>query len=276
MTTRQPLSVFGRLAAATLLATALLFTTLRLVIGSDGGIVLFIIAAVLLAAAGVVATGLRWAPVLEVLLSTVLLYVFLFVVPFPVYHLTHPTAASENAMLSFVLFVLIVLILWCLVVGWGAGIFAAWQNYRQAGPQKPAWFTSTLTGLVGVLIGAIVIGAMAPASTATAGATTETAASTSGGPATVHMGPGNFLQSSVEVQRGAQVQLVDDAAFPHVIRNGLWASGVAQPATEAGAPSAASLTTNGKPLVLGPFSASGTFHFYCTIHPGMNLVVQVK
>jgi len=36
------------------------------------------------------------------------------------------------------------------------------------------------------------------------------------------------------------------------------------------------LQINGNNAQIGPFTTAGTFHIYCSIHPGMNLTITVK
>jgi plastocyanin len=53
-------------------------------------------------------------------------------------------------------------------------------------------------------------------------------------------------------------------------------NGVAKPAKEPGAPTVNNLQINGNNAQIGPFNTAGTFHIYCSIHPGMNLTITVK
>jgi plastocyanin len=93
---------------------------------------------------------------------------------------------------------------------------------------------------------------------------------------TVHMGPTDFEQRSITIQQGQMVNLVDDASSTHIITNGSWVNGVATPAKESGAPTVNQTYTGNDSAAIGPFNTSGTYHLYCTIHPGMNLTVIVK
>ncbi len=93
---------------------------------------------------------------------------------------------------------------------------------------------------------------------------------------TVHMGNANFVQTSITISKGQSINLVNDVAVQHIITNGTWKNGVAHSAKESGAP-AYDKTFNGNDSdTLGPFNTSGTFEFYCTVHPGMNLTVKVQ
>ncbi len=91
-----------------------------------------------------------------------------------------------------------------------------------------------------------------------------------------HMSGASFVQSSVTINKGDMLKLVDDAAVQHIIKNGTWNGNTPQPKTESGAPTV-DVTFNGNDsATIGPFNTSGTFQLYCTIHPGMNLTVTVK
>jgi len=93
---------------------------------------------------------------------------------------------------------------------------------------------------------------------------------------TVHMGGASFLQDSVTVPKGQMLNLVDDVASTHIITNGSWVSGVGKPATENGAPTVNQTFNGNDSAAIGPFNTAGTYHLYCTIHPGMNLTVVVQ
>ena len=92
----------------------------------------------------------------------------------------------------------------------------------------------------------------------------------------VHLGPGNFLQSTVTVPKGSKLLLVDDGSFLHILANGSWQNGQPQPAQEPGAPSVNNVQINGTRVEIGPFTTAGIYHIYCTVHQGMNLTVIVQ
>jgi plastocyanin len=94
----------------------------------------------------------------------------------------------------------------------------------------------------------------------------------------VHMNSTSFVQAALTIQKGQSVTLVNDDAFtPHIIANGAWENGTPKPAKEVGAPSVNHVQINGESSqTIGPFTTAGTFHFYCTIHPGMELAVIVQ
>ncbi len=101
--------------------------------------------------------------------------------------------------------------------------------------------------------------------------------SSSGSTPMVHMCGNNFAQSSITISKGQSLSLVDDSSAPHTIANGSWVNGSVQPKQEPGAPVVNNLQFNGNDShTIGSFNTAGTFHLYCTVHPGMNLTVIVQ
>lgn len=95
------------------------------------------------------------------------------------------------------------------------------------------------------------------------------------GPA-AHMGNANFTTTTVTISKGDTLTLVDDVGVQHIITNGQWKGAGVDTAKESGAPSYNQTFNGNDSAPLGPFTTSGTFHYYCTLHPGMNLTVVVK
>ncbi len=88
---------------------------------------------------------------------------------------------------------------------------------------------------------------------------------------------GSCGSSSSSGSSGGSLTLVDDASAAHSIANGSWVNGSAQPSQEPGAPVVNNLQINGNASqTIGPFNTAGTYHLYCTWHPGMNLTVIVQ
>lgn len=137
-----------------------------------------------------------------------------------------------------------------------------------------------LTLMFAVLaIGSILLAACARPGTPSGTTNQGTPSGPSGGGNTVHMGPANFVQSSITISKGSKLTLVDDVAVPHIITNGMYdASGAPKPAKEPGAPTVDNVQFNssGDSKDIGPFTTAGTFHLYCTIHVNMNLTITVK
>ena len=142
--------------------------------------------------------------------------------------------------------------------------------------------TWVLLMLAALALGSILLVACARPGTPGASASASPGSSGSsssgggGGAPTVHMGPSNFLQPSVDVPKGSKLMLVDDGSYLHILANGSWVNGTAKPAKEPGAPTVNNLQINGNNVEIGPFATAGTFHIYCTIHLNMNLMITVK
>jgi plastocyanin len=93
----------------------------------------------------------------------------------------------------------------------------------------------------------------------------------------VHMDASNFVQKCVNISKGSKLTLIDDVQVLHIITNGMWDnSGTPHQAVEPGAPTVNNVTISGGSADIGPFNTAGTFHIFCTVHVGMNLVVNVK
>ncbi|HEU5230551.1 MAG TPA: hypothetical protein VFU49_22205 [Ktedonobacteraceae bacterium] len=115
--------------------------------------------------------------------------------------------------------------------------------------------------------------------TAAATATTTTQGGNTGGASggtEVHMNDANFVKGTVTISKGGSLLLIDDSTVPHIIQNGTWNNGTAQPSKEAGAPTVQVQFQGSDQHSVGPFATAGTFHLYCIIHPGMNLTVTVQ
>lgn len=123
-----------------------------------------------------------------------------------------------------------------------------------------------------VLVGLLALGML----TAVLAACSIRDESASTGPA-VHMGGANFIVPSITIHKGDTLTLIDDAPVPHEIYNGSWEGSSQAKKTESGAPVASDIKFSGNDSApLGTFNQAGTFHYYCSIHPGMNLTVVVQ
>src|SRR5437588_1103302 len=178
--TRQPLSVFGKIAFWASVVGGL---------GSLGGAIALTIAngspsrdivittACWLAIAVILATRFRWAPLVSTLLGGYNLYLA-FIQPYVIESLVHPKTDPNG---GFGHFVGVVFAIALALLAFGGSLGAAVQNYRKANRQAPRWVPVALSLVVGMVIGAIFIGAIAQESLATG--TTYT-----NGVPTVHMG----------------------------------------------------------------------------------------
>ncbi|HEY7124175.1 MAG TPA: hypothetical protein VH540_09515 [Ktedonobacterales bacterium] len=211
----------------------------------------------------VVATGWRWAMLLPLVCCT-LGIVGDFASGFPEYALTHPSAN----VVAFGLFVLEYPLL-ALVIGVSALKLA--QMLRREPFHAPRALSPALGAVAGLMLGAFLIGAIAQAPAA-AGATTGQT-----GSVTVHLTATRFAPDIVALHTGDRLTLVDDAPVPHTITNGVWSSDNRPvPRVEPGAPLINNIELNNNTAIIGPFATPGTYHLYCTIHPGMTLTILVE
>ena len=95
---------------------------------------------------------------------------------------------------------------------------------------------------------------------------------------TVGLTGNDFAQSSITIKKGESVTLVNQSNVVHIISNGSWQSDTPDPQAEPGAPVINNYTISApnQTEVIGPFNTAGTFHYYCTVHTGMNLTVIVQ
>ena len=92
---------------------------------------------------------------------------------------------------------------------------------------------------------------------------------------TVHMDASNFVQKCVNIPKGSKVTLVDDVQVLHIITNGQWVNDTPQLSVQPGAPTINNVNISGGSTDIGPFNTAGKFNVLCTVHVGMNLVVNV-
>jgi plastocyanin len=165
---RRPVAALGKLTAIAALGLPLLFSSdlVRHGLTIPGLVFTGITLALAGIVSGLIATGWRWAPLLGVAL-----YVFLLLTSVPVLlsALSHP---SDTYLFAFN-----VIALALATVGITAGIGATIQNYRRSAVNRPAprWLAAGLTGLTGVVLGAILAAALVGASADTgAGVSSQT------------------------------------------------------------------------------------------------------
>src|SRR5258708_9609919 len=92
------------------------------------------------------------------------------------------------------------------------------------------------------------------------------------GPNPVHMSGTNFAQNSITIKKGESITLINDDLFgSHIIANGTWENGTAQPAREAGAPEDKDAKIGGERTVsIRPPSSPRTLKIYCTGRTRLN------
>ena len=212
-----------------------------------------------------VATRMRWMQILSLVLSLFLIYQIL-TQPYVLSSIMAPKTDPDG---GFGHFVGVVVLSMCVLLGFFANIGLVLQNYRQGPRRTPRWLGHLLSGIIGLALGALLIGALVQPA---AGAGTLY---TNGVP-TVHMSAGGFVQSSVTITKGSKLLLVDDVAAVHIIANGSWQNGSVVQANEAGAPVVNNVQISSGSIEIGPFATAGTYHIYCKVHQGMNLIVIVQ
>lgn len=216
-----------------------------------------------LVAAGLMAIPWRWAMILPFVLS-VLGLVSGLANDYPRFALAHPADVRLpflGIVSQFGLLALVIVL--CLVM------FV--QTLRGQATLAPRWTTPATTAMVGLILGAMFIGAIAQPSSGGSATTTTTRTET------VHLSAATFAPDIVALHTGDTLTVVDDSPTPHILANGTWsASNQAQPGAESGAPAINNVSLNNNTVVLGPFTTPGTYHIYCTVHPGMNLTVVVQ
>lgn len=259
---RQPLSALSKVTAYALFASGAVCTFLWAVTAHALGLGIISLAQLLVAA--LILFGVGWFPLLGSVMGAIIIEQFAGE-PYVALHLSQPKEL-------FIFFVFIIIIFACSFVAVGSGIAATVQNYRQrdrSTRRAPRWLAATLTGVGGMVVGAILIGALvspnAPAPVVAAN-----------GVPTVHVGASNFDQSSITIQKGSKLVVVDDGSYVHILANGRWVNGQPQKAQEPGAPAVNNMQLSGSSVEIGPFNMAGTFHIYCEVHPGMNLTVIVQ
>jgi hypothetical protein len=256
---RRPMTGLDKLSLSGLLVSAIWCGLFALFPGARGGPLPYLCVGLLLSA-GLVRAGIRWAPILGALLSGTVLVTAFTLNGYAVYHFTQPKA-------QFPIFVVVLLFVASLVATLGITLYTAVVHYLPGQPTTSRWLTPAFTGLVGVMLGALLIAGIAQPTTAAAG-------STNGEPV-VHLGPASFTPSLVAVPRGSKLLIVDDASILHILANGSWEQSRAASAREPGAPRVNDVHIDGGSVEIGPFTNSGTFHILCLVHPEMNLTVVV-
>jgi len=233
--------------------------------GLEGAIIppVLVLQALYLLCGVVVATGWRWAMLLPLVVCP-LGIVADFASGFPEYTLTHP---GSNAV-AFDLFVLEYPLL-ALVIGSSASKLV--QTLRREPFHAPRGLSPALGAVAGLILGAFLIGTIAQAPTAGGSATGQA------GSATVHLTATRFAPDIVALHKGDRLIIVDDGPVPHTLTNGSWSADQRPvPGVEPGAPLVNNVALNNNTVTLGPFTTPGTYHLYCTIHPGMTLTIVVQ
>jgi plastocyanin len=208
--------------------------------------------------AGVMATPWRWSMTVPLVVSLLLI---LGPLPggFVQYALSHPsdripfaTLVIQYGMLTLTAGVCLVLLL---------------QELRGSTAQLSTWTRLGVAAMAGLTLGALLIGLIAQP---------EGAAASTVGTQTVHLTASAFSPNIVALRKGETLMLVGDSPTPHILANGAWSEdNHPAPGTETGAPTVDNVQVNNDSKTIGPFTTPGTYHIYCTIHPGMTLTISV-
>jgi plastocyanin len=211
----------------------------------------------------VVATGWRWAMILPLVFCT-LGVIADFASGFPEYTLTHPSADY----VPFTLFIISYPLLVMVIV---AAALKLAQTIRHEAPHAPAWTKPALGAMLGLMLGAMLIGVSAQPPTGSGAGVAKA------GTKTVFLAPDRFAPDIIALHKGDTLTIVDEAPIPHTITNGAWSGdNKPVPGVEPGAPIIKNVDLNNNTATVGPFTTAGTYHVYCTLHPGMSLTIIVQ
>ena len=258
---RQPLRGLDKITIGALVAGAVGYGYLQVLIGVFVLPIVILVVGFLLVA-GLVASGWRWASLVAAIYGVfIFIGAFVFAPEYTVLHLQHPDEAGP--------FIAVLLGLTGAALAAITGGFSTWRTLRGAKRETPAWAPLLVAGCAGLILGAALAGNIAAANPATGRNAVTVAVGTA------HLGPVNFASSTAVVARGGMLHLVDDGSYTHIFRNGSWDGNSARPAAEAGAPAVNDAMLTHGSLDIGPFNTAGTFHIYCTVHPGMSLTIIV-
>jgi len=99
-----------------------------------------------------------------------------------------------------------------------------------------------------------------------------------GGSNTVGLAATSFSPASITIKKGDSITLANQTSTVHIIANGGWNGNTPNPKQESGAPVVNNMqfSSANQTQTIGPFNTTGTFHYYCSVHPGMNLTVTVQ
>jgi plastocyanin len=257
--TRQSLNVLGKATLAAVTASFVGFIALQLSVGLVLPPVLIVMLGELIVLA-LIATGWLWAPVLGALVGVGTIIGGVGSQPYAQYHLEHPEFFFPFASLALVVLAGIAAI--------ACGIAATVHNYRHD-RHTPGWFLLGTPVLSGIFVGALLVSAIATTVPSSA------AAQPANGTPTVHLEAASFAPQAVIVPKGNKLHVVADSSIVHILTNGTWEGTTPHPEVEPDAPKIANVQIAGGSVDLGPFTTSGTYHVYCTVHPGMMLTVFV-
>lgn len=257
---RQPVTALGKVIIGIQIFLALGALAGTIAIGLPGGISLGSIFLLNVALTIIIALGFRWAPIIGAVSSGASLIYIFFVNSYPKYHLTH----TQDP-----LFVPLVIVVTLSALIFVAMLAAVAQNYWVPDRKLPRWFGYVTTGLVGVALGAVLLGLNVQPPTTSAPTTA------SDGSPIVHLELSTISPAAVTVPQGMKLDIMDDSAITHVLTYGTWTNGKLTLATPPNAPALGTHQISSGSFEIGPFTTAGTYEIICTVHPGMSLTVIV-
>lgn len=139
---------------------------------------------------------------------------------------------------------------------------------------RKQWRTLPLILIALALSSVLLVACIRPGTASTTAATPAAPSCPSG--TKVLTSTNNFEQPCIALKKGDTLTIAQDQTSYHLLDYGLWNGASAQPETPSGAPAMKGLQLSGASVQVGPFTTAGTYHIYCTVHPGMNLTVIVK
>jgi plastocyanin len=221
------------------------------------------ISVTLLICGAIAATPWRWSMVIPLLLTTVAVVFQLSPGSFPLYAVTHPD--------DYGTFAPIVLHLGFAIIADVALAVKLAQTIRRQTPHAPRWLNPAVAAFTGLVVGMLLLGGIAQPSSG-GGAANANATGTE----MVHLTGATFSPNIVALHTGDKLTMIGDAPVPHLIANGTWSGTKPMPGAESGAPAITNVSVDGTTVTVGPFTTPGTYHLYCTVHPGMVLTVIVQ
>jgi plastocyanin len=223
-----------------------------------------IVVAVLLAIAiGVALTGWRWSFIVTLVVA-VLPNLALLGNSFIAHELTHP-AESPYGFASFA----------TLYLGVTLIVVAAIAKIIRMGRGQPNEVSRAMVGFTGVVAG-VIVGLLILGSTAQGSSAASTSAATPKNENVTVQGAA-FMPDIVALHAGDTLTITDVDAIPHNLTNGTWSpDNKPVPGVEPGAVILSNLSVSSGSVKIGPFTTPGTYHIYCTVHPGMSLTIIVQ
>jgi plastocyanin len=221
------------------------------------------VASVLLAIAiAVTLSGRRWSFIITLVVTV--LCVLGLNNPYIFFTLTHPSSNLFGFVTFATVFASSALILGVTLV--------KIIRMRQGQPNEISRSMMGFTGLMaGMLVGVLLLGFMVQGSSGTGAVTLRPKNEN------VSVQGGVFAPDIVALHTGDTLTISDVDGVHHILTNGTWsADNKPVPGVEPGAVLISNLNVDNGSVTVGPFTTPGTYHIYCTVHPGMRLTVVVQ